>query len=397
MVPELRRAFNQSFTQEKFNLFLKDINQLHPHAINFKIAQTPVFISKELGKKIIDTCEDIIDTILLPSFKTITQPSIPTDQYTANENEYSTMMAFDFAIGLEDKKKPEPQLIEMQGFPSLFGFQVYYQEVLRKHFNIPSTYSAFLNGYEKDTYLQDLKSIIIGHHHPEEVILLDIQPHLQKTKIDFYCTQDYLGLPIVCITEVIKKGRSLYYSQKGKIKPIKRIYNRVVIDEWLLQKNTLAATLPLFEDTAVEWIPHPNWFYRISKYTLPFIHHPNVPLTHFLTDMVSIPSNLHNYVLKPLFSFGGRGVVVNVTPQHLKNIKDPANWILQRKVAYAPIIETPTTLAKVEVRIMYWWKDGATRPVPAINLCRLSKGAMMGVGYNQQEDWVGGSIVFFEQ
>ena len=106
---------------------------------------------------------------------------------------------------------------------------------------------------------------------------------------------------------------------------------------------------------------------------------------------------MENYVLKPLFSFAGQGVIIDLTADDLKKIRDPENWILQRKVKYADVIETPDIPAKVEIRIFYFWKDGEARPVPTQNLARLSKGKMIGVRYNQDREWVGGSIAFFEK
>ena len=147
----------------------------------------------------------------------------------------------------------------------------------------------------------------------------------------------------------------------------------------------------------MEWVPHPNWFYRISKYTLPLIHHPSVPETYFLNDLIQPPADLENYVLKPLFSFAGQGVIIDLTAADLKKIKDPGNWILQRKVKYADVIHTPDIPAKAEIRIFYFWKDGEKRPVATNNLARLSKGKMIGVRYNKDKEWVGGSFCWFEK
>jgi len=228
--------------------------------------------------------------------------------------------------------------------------------------------------------------------------LLEVLPHQQKTRIDFYCTQDYLNIPIVCITELVKEGRKLFYIQDGKKTEVKRIYNRVIFDDLQQQSAEIQEKGKiLFEDVDVEWAPHPNWFYRISKYTLPFIKHAYVPETNFLSDIKTIPTDLENYVLKPLFSFAGQGVVIDVTKEDIDAVKDPHNWILQRKVKYADVIKTPDENAKAEIRIFYFWKDGEARPVATQNLARISKGKMIGVRYNKDREWVGGSMVFFEK
>jgi hypothetical protein len=239
--------------------------------------------------------------------------------------------------------------------------------------------------------------VIIGNVPVENTILLEIKPHEQKTRIDFYCTQEYLGIQPVCITELIQEGKDLYYMRDGKKTAVKRIYNRVVFDELQAKKNTLGNYTDITQELNVEWVPHPNWFYRISKYTLPFIHHPFVPATYFLHEIKQVPADLENYVLKPLFSFAGQGVVIDVTPADIEKINDPHNWILQRKVKYAEIIETPDVPAKAEIRLMYVWKKGWERPQPVINLARLSKGKMIGVAYNKDKKWVGGSVCFIER
>jgi hypothetical protein len=289
-------------------------------------------------------------------------------------------------------------LIEMQGFPTLFAYEVLLDDIFRKHFPVPTNYSIYLDKYERKSYLNLLKEIIVGSENSENVILLEVFPHKQKTRVDFYCTQDYLGIKPVCLTELIQEGRKLYYMNDGKKTEIKRIYNRVIFDDLQQQSPEVQAQGNiLFEDLDVDWVPHPNWFYRISKYTLPFIHHPYVPTTYFLNEIKQMPVDLENYVLKPLFSFAGQGVVIDVTPADIEKVKDPENWILQRKVKYADVIETPDVPAKAEIRIFYFWKDGVERPVATNNLARLSKGKMIGVRYNKDKEWVGGSFCLFEK
>ena len=403
MIPALRKAFNESFTVERYEKFLEELNNLHPGAIEFRVAETPLFISKEFGNKLIDACENIVDVITDKDFSRLTAKAIPAGDYVPNENAHTHMIAFDFGICINDNGELEPQLIEMQGFPTLFAFQVYYPEVIKRHFEIPSNFTQYSGGYDKETYLKDLREVILGNHSPENVILLEIKPHEQKTRIDFYCTQDYLGIKPVCITELLKEGKKIYYLNDGVKTEVKRIYNRVIFDDLHAQKDTLGNFVDIREELDVEWAPHPNWFYRISKYTLPLIKHPYVPATYFLNEIKQLPTDLENYVLKPLFSFAGQGVVIDVTPADIEKVsagtggKEPENWILQKKVKYADVIETPDVPAKAEIRMMYLWKEGEARPKAAINLARLSKGKMIGVRYNMNKEWVGGSVCFFER
>jgi len=398
MIPAIRKEYNDNFTKEKYEAFLNELDSVHPGAIEFRVAETPVFVPKDFTKKIISACESIVDIIVDPKFKELTKNAIPKHLRVPNENDHSHFIAFDFGICINDSGEYEPQLVEMQGFPTLFGYEVLLDDKFKKHFPVPNNFSSYLGDFDKESYLELLKEIIVGKENPENVILLEVFPHQQKTRIDFYCTQDYLGIKPVCLTELILEGNKLYYMNDGKKTEVKRIYNRVIFDDLQQQSAEVQAKGKiLFEDLDVEWVPHPNWFYRISKYTIPFIHHPYVPKTYFLNEIKQLPADLENYVLKPLFSFAGQGVVIDVTPADIEKVKDPENWILQRKVKYADIIETPDVAAKAEIRIFYFWKEGTRRPVPANNLARLSKGKMIGVRYNKDKEWVGGSFCLFEK
>ena len=397
MVPSIRKAFNDSFTIEKYEAFLQDLHSKHPGDIEFRVSETPVFVDKAFKQKMLDACESIVDVICNEKFPAMTERAIPAGEKVPNENKQSHMIAFDFGVCMNEEGELEPQLIEMQGFPTLFGFQVYYPEVVERHFPVPSNYSQYLSDYTKETYIDMLRKLLIGDLPTENVILLEIKPEEQKTRIDFSCTKDYTGIEVVCLTKLIQKGRKLYYLKDGVKTEIKRIYNRIIFDDLKANKEKLGNVVDITQDLDVEWVPHPNWFYRISKFTLPFIDHPYVPETFFLNEIKQLPSDLSNYVLKPLFSFAGQGVIIDVTQEDIDAIKDPENFILQRKVKYADVVETPDDHAKVEIRMMYVWPDGDERPHAAINLARMSKGKMIGVRYNKDKTWVGGSVAYMEK
>ena len=398
MVPEIRKSFNEKFSNDIYVDYLNALDSKFPGAIDFRVAETPIFLDKSFTEKVISTCESIVDLITQPNFKSLTENAVPEELKVPNESKYSDFIAFDFGICENEKGEIEPQLVEMQGFPSLFAFEVWHDEIIGQCFDIPQNYSSYFSGLTKETYIQLLKDIITDGQPVENVILLEILPEKQKTRIDFKLTKEYIGIDTICLTELIKEGRQLYYFKDDKKIQIKRIYNRIIFDELSHQSQEIKEKGKiLLEDLDVTWIPHPNWFYRISKYTLPFINHPYVPQTTFL-DEAKIPTDtLRDYVLKPLFSFAGQGVVIDVTLEDIAAISDPHNWILQKKVNYANIIETPDESAKAEIRIFYFWPKNAARPIPANNLARISKGKMIGVRYNADKKWVGGSLAYFEQ
>jgi hypothetical protein len=398
MIPGLRKEYNEHFTNEKYEAFIEDLSNIYPGHLEFRIAETPVFIPKEFTNKMLSACESIIDIITNPSYQNQSENAIPGSLYVLNEDSHPQFIAFDFGICYSEQSELEPQLIEMQGFPSLFAWQVFVADMHQRHFEWPKDYSPYLSGLDRESYLALLKKIIIEDTPEENVILLEILPLQQKTRVDFYATKELLGIETVCITELIKEGRELYYLRDGLKTRVKRIYNRVIFDDLFQQSAEIQEKGKIFqEELDVTWVPHPNWFYRLSKYTLPFIDNPYVPHTQFLDKVSDLPIDLENYVVKPLFSFAGQGVIIDVTENDIKNIKDPGNWIIQRKVNYAPVIETPGENAKAEIRLFYFWEPGAERPIAASNLARLSKGKMVGVRYNADKDWVGGSYCLFEK
>lgn len=396
MQKDLRRRFNDHFSEEKYQAFLAHIESLHPGSLDFRIAETPIFIPQDFTQKMLDACEDIIDIIVKPDFKALTEKAIPKGIVAGDEKDFPEFIAFDFGICENENGLLEPQLIEMQGFPTLFAFQAFHSAAAKWYADLPVTYDAYLNDYTEASYFNLLKEIIVGDCKPENVILLEIYPEQQKTRIDFYCTEAVLGIKTVCLTKLIGDGKQLFYEADGQKIAIKKIYNRLIFDD-LDQQQYPAETVDISLDWDVEWVPHPNWFYRVSKYTLPLISNPHVPRTFYLNTLDKIPDDLENYVLKPLFSFAGMGVIIDLTMEDLQKIADPENWILQRKVKYADVIETPDTPAKAEIRLFYFWKKEWSRPIAVHNLSRLSKGKMIGTRYNKDKSWVGGTVAFFEK
>ena len=242
---------------------------------------------------------------------------------------------------------------------------------------------------DEQGYVSELRNVIVGGTDPENVILLEIQPEKQKTKIDFSATEKLLGITTVCISDVFQEGRKLFYKNSRKTIPIERIYNRVIFDD--LKRNDIAFSFNYKDELDVKWISHPNWFFKISKYSLPLLKGKYVPECYFLNELSDFSDDLSNYVLKPLFSFAGHGVEVDLNKKILDAIEDPENYILQKKIEYAPVIKTPDENSKVEIRMMFLWDE---KPLLVNNLVRMSKGKMMGVDFNKNKTWVGSTLAF---
>ncbi|MES2381082.1 MAG: hypothetical protein V4538_08580 [Bacteroidota bacterium] len=396
MIAAIRKKYNETFKQAHYESFVQHLNNLYQQDVVFRIAETPMFVDKNLKQKLVSACEQIVDVIVKPNFKEITEKAIPKNLRMQNEGKHPHFICIDFGICQDEQGNFIPKLIELQGFPSLYAWEDIIGLEYKKWFYCPDNFSHYSSGLNHHSYLALLRKTIIGNCNPEQVILMDLKPHEQKTRIDFYATVANLGIPIVCLSELIQKGNKVFYQKEGKEIAVKRIYNRLIFDD-LAANPDFTYSINLQDDLDVEWITHPHWFYRISKYTMPFLRNKFVPNTYFLHELKSIPTDLENYVLKPLFSFSGMGVIIDVKPADMENIKDPENWILQEKVNYAAAIQSPVGGVKCEIRMMYLWPDGDERPTLATNLGRMSRGKMIGVRYNKDFDWVGGNIAFFEE
>jgi len=387
MIPELRKKFNSEFTDEKYEAFLKDLNSSLKYPVDFRVSETPLFLSDDLKNKLLNACDDLRKQVTNPDFKLKMKDAVPSHLNIPEETDHPEFFVFDFAICKnESTGEFYPKLIELQGFPTLYAYQYYFEKKLKNHFDIPDNFSQYFNEITPGKYLEMLREVIVGDADPENVILLEIEPEKQKTRVDFAATEKFLEVQEVCISDLIKHDKNLFYKKNGKEIPIERIYNRVIFDE--LSRTEAKFNFDLNEDFNVVWAPHPNWFYKMSKYSLPVLKGESVPNCFYLRDLTYYPDNLENYVLKPLFSFAGLGVKIDVTNEMLDEIKDPENYILQEKVEYAPLIETPDELAKAEIRMMFLWSD---KPMLVNNLVRQSKGKMLGVDFNKNKTWVGGS------
>ena len=398
MIPSFREAYNRNFTPEKYLAFLDYITEQYGHKPPFRIAETPVFVPDILKKRLIEACEDINAVICKPDFKEITREAIKHPMLEVPGEDYHTrFLQMDFGICLDENGDPFPQLIEVQGFPSLYFFQDLLSSAYKKFFDIPAGLTVHVNNIDRETYVGMLRDIIVGDSDPKNVVLLEIEPEKQNTYIDFLGAEAYLGIKILCITHLKKDGRRLFYlDDEGNEVTIHKIYNRVIFDE-LDQRTDLDLEFSFKDDVDVEWVGHPNWFFRISKYTMPLLRSKYVPECHYLDKLEAYPEDLENYVLKPLYSFAGAGVRLNVTADELDALSDKHNYILQRRVKYEPVIRSINEPVKCEIRMLMLWNKGETRATIVNNLIRLSKGEMIGVKYNKDKDWVGASVGFFSQ
>jgi hypothetical protein len=390
-----REHFNANFSPATYERLVSSLEQMLGLHIEFRVSETPVFMPADLLAEIQQAAAAINRQLLNAEYLAASERAIPAQFCAPQQTPHPTFIQTDFAVARDEQGNFKPKLVELQGCASIHAFQLLISQEYQRHFDLPGL-QYLLGGLTDESYLALLRRAIVGQHAPEQVILMEIEPEQQKTRPDFVLTEKLLGVPTVAIHDVVKRGRQLFYRRQGREINIRRIYNRVIVDE--LVRKDVPFNFDYRDELEVEWAGHPNWFFRLSKFSLPFLNHPAVPRSWFLNQLNDYPEDLENFVLKPLFSFAGSGVKVNITRADLDAIPEAerGDYLLMEMIFYAPVIQTPDEPSKVEIRLMSLWPDDAPEPIPAMFLGRMSKGAMMGVDFNKNKTWVGSTACFFE-
>jgi hypothetical protein len=402
MIPSLRKQFNERFTPDKYQTFLRRIDEVSGTHVEFRLSETPCFFPKALLNRMSEDGKDLIRQLVdNPEYRKKSDEAVPVEFKVSNEPAHPMFVQVDFGLVRDARGELHPKLVELQAFPSLYAYQTYlagtYIDVygLREmassvvgHRSSEAGLKYFLGGLDEKSYHNLLQRAIVGSHDPESVILMEIDPLHQKTLPDFLLTEKMLGVRAVDIASIKKEASRLYYERGGKRVPIRRIYNRAIVDE--LERKNVKLNFDWRDDLDVEWAGHPNWYFRISKFSIPYLNHESVPKTWFLDRLDEIPADLENYALKPLYSFAGQGVVIAPKKEDIAAI--PAEkrpyYILQERMHFEPVIETPFGGTKAEVRVMYIWLEELT---PVLTIIRMGRGLQMGVDHNKNMEWVGAS------
>jgi hypothetical protein len=395
MHPDLRERFNADFTPEKYASLARCVNETEKWPADFRISETPIFLTRDFTDEVTRAANAIVALTRTPEFARYAAPAVPKGLEVPNESAHPNFLVVDFAICKEGNRLV-PRLIELQAFPSLFGFQLLLLGCIRKAYPaIPRNWTSSFGGIKDEAYLGLLRRTIIADSAPENVVLLEIEPEKQKTRIDFAATETLLDVCPVCVTKIKKRGRQLFYDRDGREVRIERIYNRVIFDE-LTQRPDLNLPFRFQDDLDVIWVGHPNWYFRISKHSLPFLKTEHTSPA-FFADEFPASENIGHYVLKPLYSFAGHGVDMEPTREKIAALKNPHEWILQRKVDYAAFVPTVDgQKSKAEIRMMFVWPESDRDPTLVNNLVRMSQSKMMGVDFNIDKTWVGASIALHE-
>ena len=423
MIEQLRRAFLANFRSQAYQELLTELERTCGTPIRFRVAETPVFLPSCLLEELAVTGRELTERLLASQrYLAAAEQAIPSGYRVKGQFSHPNFMTADFALVRGRSGDLEPKLVELQAFPSVFGYQAELAAGYRRAFGLDPNLEIFLSGLTEEGYWNLLRETIVGPHDPSEVVLTEVDPENQKTLPDFRVTADRLGIAVVDITRLEAVGNRLAYRDpRGRQVLIRRIYNRAIADEMMAKRVRLRFDLEAEWD--VEWAGHPNWYFRVSKFALPWLSgslggdvkaHSCVPPAAFLEDFLAGPgfealresgvwlperreagAVYEELLLKPLYSFAGKGIVFAPSDAELSAIpaSERGQYLVQQRMQFEPTVETPEGMTQAEIRILYAWPDDG-QMTAAISLVRLGRGKMMGVDHNRDMEWVGASAAF---
>jgi hypothetical protein len=419
LIVDLRRVFNRAYRPEQYGELLKRLHERSGWEIGFRVAETPIFLPKAMLEEMASAGMELSRRLLgWPEYLAAARDSIPKEFLVAGETPHPNFLTADFALVRDSSGELVPRLVEIQAFPSVFAYQAMLAEEYRSVFGLPEELVMFLGGHDEQSFWNLMRETIVGRHAPENVVLIEVDPMHQKTLPDFLLTAKRLGIAIVDISQVFPDGDKLHYrNDAGRLVRIERIYNRAIADEIMARKIELPFRLTDAWD--VEWAGHPNWYFLISKFSVPWLSDFSevVPPAVFLKDFlngdgferlkgrgVKLPERkdpgtvFEDLLLKPLFSFAGKGIQFGPSLGELQAIPEGerGNYLLQQRMEFVPTIATPHGMTQAEIRILYLWPDGGEL-TPVLPLIRLGRGKMMGVDHNRNKEWVGASAAFWRR
>ncbi len=403
MLEPFRSDFNARFTEAKYEELKRLLDQRTRTHIEFRIAETPCFFPHELMDRMIHAGVELTTQLLgNVQYMRESDAAIPDEYCVPNQDGHPHFMTVDFGLVRDADGKLQPKLVEMQAFPSIFGYQPELSQAYIDVFGLEPTLEYRFGGLDEAGYWSLMREVIVADRDPENVVLAEVDPQEQKTLPDFNMHETKLGITTVDVAKLVKQGRKLFRKREsdGVLVPIDRIYNRVIVDEVL--REGVQLPFDYRDDLDVEWAGHPNWYFRISKFSIPHLDHETVPAAVFLDDYFAgngrdrLPESRENWVFKPLYSFAGKGIQFAPTDADLAAVpaEERHNYLLQERVRFEPVIRTPEGMTQAEIRILYVWPDGKPM-VPMTSLVRMGRGLMMGVDHNRDRTWVGGSAGLF--
>ena len=398
MIQPYRGDFNARFTDAKYRELLRRLDEGVGAKVEFRVAETPCFFDPKLMQRMVRAGVELTSELLTNrEYMRESDKAIPEAYCVPGQGVHPHFMTVDFGLVRGDDGELHPKLVEMQAFPSIFGYQPLLGREYIDVFELDPKLEYLLGGLNEEKYWELMREVIVGSHEAKNVVLAEVEPEKQKTLPDFLMHKKKLGIEVVDVAKLVKEGNRLFYRDaQGKLELVERIYNRVIVDE--LERKGVELPFDYRDELEVEWAGHPNWYFRVSKFSIPHLQHETVPAAVFLDDWYAgvgrerLPEDREKWVFKPLYSFAGKGVQFAPSEADLGAIpaEQRHDYLLQERVKFEPVIETPEGMTQAEIRILYVWPEGKAMTAMT-SLVRMGRGLMMGVDYNRDRAWVGGS------
>ena len=274
MIQELRNSFNDAYRPQKYQALLAGLKARAGTEIEFRVAETPIFLPKSMLEEMAQAGAALTRRLLAwPEYLAAARKSIPENFRVTGDSAHPNFLTADFALIRDAEGYLVPRLVELQAFPSVYAYQAMLNEEYARIFGLPDQLGYFLGGLDRNGFWELFRRTVVGNHAPENVILTEVDPQHQKTLPDFLLTSKELGIALVDIATLVPIGDKLHYrDDSGRLIPVDRIYNRAIADEMMAREIKLPFSLTGSWD--VEWAGHPNWYFLISKFSVPWLAAP---------------------------------------------------------------------------------------------------------------------------
>src|SRR5579863_7018052 len=119
MIPSLRDYFNSVYTPEKYQTFLRLLEDRCGTPVKFRVCETPCFFPPPLLDQMSQFGKELIHQLDTPSYHRASSQAIPPEFDVPNEVTHPMFVQVDFGLIRDNSGNLQPRLVELQGFPSL--------------------------------------------------------------------------------------------------------------------------------------------------------------------------------------------------------------------------------------------------------------------------------------
>ena len=319
MIPSLRRAFNDAWTPAGHQRLLGALANACGAVPEFPVSETPCFFERGFIDGLANTGMELIHQLdSNVAALAAANHAVPDRFHGPNAEALPRFLQVDFGLVRTPGGGVEPKLVELQAFASLYGFQLAMAEAYRDAFGLPASLGIFLDGLDAPALRRAGRQAILGRARSARGRADGNRAAPAEDVARLRVTEPLWGVRAVDTAGGAARGPQLFYQRDGRRVPIRRIYNRVIPDE--LERKGVALPFDYRDELDVEWAGHPAWYFRISKFSIPCLRHPSVPRTWFLHELDRLPDDREHYLLKPLFSFAGGGIIFAPTDAQIAAI-----------------------------------------------------------------------------